>query len=407
MRILVVTNLYPPHGVGGYEERCRTVVEGLRARGHTVQVLTSDYIRGEQVPWERQVARELWLNGLFEAPMRSYAALHAIEEHNHECLQVWLRRTAAEVVYVWNLGGLSKSLLLALARDGVPHRVDVGDAWLARTLATDPWLARWNGPATAATRLWRRWREAIGTRRRLEATLPTGPWVPLEWSAFHFASAHLRTAAAQAGWPVAEAPVLLGGVPLEGVRSREGRPLGRRLLWTGRILPDRGPKTALEALAHLWRKGEHGWTLDFLGRAERSFQEELEAQARKLGVLAAVSFRTTSAERRRELLAEYDLLWATGGGSTASGLLAVWEARAAGLPTLLASREGLSELVEPGVNGWIFPDGDAVALAALTEQLVAAPTETLRIAAVGQAETCREHSLEAYIDAVEARLRRD
>ena len=40
MKILVVTNLYPPHHVGGYELGCRDVVEKLRARGHTVRVLT-------------------------------------------------------------------------------------------------------------------------------------------------------------------------------------------------------------------------------------------------------------------------------------------------------------------------------------------------------------------------------
>jgi hypothetical protein len=43
MRILVLTNFYPPHYVGGYELGCRDVVEGLRARGHQVAVLTSTY----------------------------------------------------------------------------------------------------------------------------------------------------------------------------------------------------------------------------------------------------------------------------------------------------------------------------------------------------------------------------
>ena len=43
MKILVLTNLYPPHYVGGYELHCQTVVEALRARGHVVQVLTSDH----------------------------------------------------------------------------------------------------------------------------------------------------------------------------------------------------------------------------------------------------------------------------------------------------------------------------------------------------------------------------
>ncbi len=41
MKILVLSNLYPPDTVGGYEMGCRQAVEALRARGHDVRVLTS------------------------------------------------------------------------------------------------------------------------------------------------------------------------------------------------------------------------------------------------------------------------------------------------------------------------------------------------------------------------------
>ncbi len=41
MRILVLTNMYPPHAYGGYEQCCRDVVERWRAAGHEVLVLTS------------------------------------------------------------------------------------------------------------------------------------------------------------------------------------------------------------------------------------------------------------------------------------------------------------------------------------------------------------------------------
>jgi glycogen synthase len=43
MRVLVLSNFYPPHFIGGYELGCRDVVEGLKARGHDVRVLTSTY----------------------------------------------------------------------------------------------------------------------------------------------------------------------------------------------------------------------------------------------------------------------------------------------------------------------------------------------------------------------------
>ena len=41
MRILIVSNLYPPHYEGGYEVRCAQVAEALTRAGHDVCVLTS------------------------------------------------------------------------------------------------------------------------------------------------------------------------------------------------------------------------------------------------------------------------------------------------------------------------------------------------------------------------------
>ena len=41
MKILVISNLYPPDTVGGYELGCRQAVDALRALGHDVRVLTT------------------------------------------------------------------------------------------------------------------------------------------------------------------------------------------------------------------------------------------------------------------------------------------------------------------------------------------------------------------------------
>jgi len=61
MKILVVTNLYPPQHIGGYELGCRDVVEKLCARGHNVRVLTSNFHDGrtETPPGETDVERVL------------------------------------------------------------------------------------------------------------------------------------------------------------------------------------------------------------------------------------------------------------------------------------------------------------------------------------------------------------
>lgn len=42
MRILVLSDLYPPVSLGGYEVAAREVSDALAARGHEVWVLTRD-----------------------------------------------------------------------------------------------------------------------------------------------------------------------------------------------------------------------------------------------------------------------------------------------------------------------------------------------------------------------------
>ena len=42
MKLLVVTNLYPPQELGGYGRSIADFVWGLQERGHSIQVLSSD-----------------------------------------------------------------------------------------------------------------------------------------------------------------------------------------------------------------------------------------------------------------------------------------------------------------------------------------------------------------------------
>ena len=83
VRVLVVSNMYPPHHLGGYELSCRDTVERFRGRGHDVAVLTSTMRRPEVVdpPDERDtgIRRDLLLywqdHELLQPPLREQLRL--------------------------------------------------------------------------------------------------------------------------------------------------------------------------------------------------------------------------------------------------------------------------------------------------------------------------------------------
>ncbi|HEX7378225.1 MAG TPA: glycosyltransferase family 4 protein [Pirellulales bacterium] len=129
MKILVLSNLYPPDFIGGYELCCRQIVDGLLGRGHNVRVLTAP----PRVPCVSpgHVSRQLELvncfdrHGLIHArPIPRellYARAAFANAHNVHLLSEALADFQPDVVYLWHLYGLGGlGLLAALQYMGVP-----------------------------------------------------------------------------------------------------------------------------------------------------------------------------------------------------------------------------------------------------------------------------------------------
>src|SRR5580765_5498416 len=172
VKILVLTNLYPPHHAGTYNMRCQVLVEALTTRGHQVHVLTSTHgIGSEQRGGE--IERRLRINGAFGDPLvTSYKELKSLETTNHRVLRETCESFPPDLIYVYSLEGLSKSLIFALQNSRLPTVYSVDDYWLARDVAKDSWLRWWNNPKNSGG-LARMILELFGQRSRIDAVAPT------------------------------------------------------------------------------------------------------------------------------------------------------------------------------------------------------------------------------------------
>lgn len=272
MKILIVTSLYPPQYVGGYELRCAQVAEDLLRAGHDVRVLTSRYSLSAAgsagIPASKEtihgvlVERSLHFRP-WEAPPRLFYTLELAKRQIADArrfLEIF-REFRPDVVNWWNLEGLTKTILPIPAEAGVPDVHCVDDSTILTGYGahgeTEPtfWFPFWRGdwgPAPLRPLLRRvlRWRE-----KQLNAEgVPTRPFPYLPRHVC-FVSEFLRFDFAEAGLVLPSSEVIYGGVVPEQFHAARTRadfqvePL--RLLYGGYISRDRGLHTVIEALGLL------------------------------------------------------------------------------------------------------------------------------------------------------------
>ena len=132
MKVLVISNLYPPDTVGGYELGCRQAVDALRARGHDVRVLTTAPRTPTETP--PHVLRTLKLTDLWDFHTENRSAPITLRLKEAEAFQVnafnvhilteTLRGFPPDVVYVWMLVGVGGLGLMACL-----HHLQVPWVW--------------------------------------------------------------------------------------------------------------------------------------------------------------------------------------------------------------------------------------------------------------------------------------
>ncbi|MEO7300636.1 MAG: glycosyltransferase, partial [Verrucomicrobiota bacterium] len=289
MKILVLSNLYPPLYVGGYELHCQIVVEGLRARGHIVQVLTSDFdVARQWIPLvETNVQRSLKIHGMFGHPWLGIHELEKQEQNNNETLRAEIEKFSPDLVYVWNMGGLSKSMLFTVQRLNIPMDFCVCDHWIARSADGDVWLSWWNRTnASLKHRALRLLWSLNGHRKHSNIIAPTHSTSRLRFPRIHFCSRFLRDFTADAGFDVSHGAVIYCPIRTQlfsGKPRTSAEPM-TRLLYAGRLHPDKGVMTALKSLELLRHKFTGQLTL--CGRGEPDYETELKnfVSERKLPV---------------------------------------------------------------------------------------------------------------------------
>ena len=404
LKILVISNFYPPHHIGGYELGCKEVVEALKARGHDVRVLTSIYKVGK-AQMDGDVWRSLhhslgWQDsGYFQDLSRLLLA----EWVNQKTFQRLVRSFRPDLVYVWNPKHVSMSLLALAEKIHLPICYFIFDNWLARfTPKRDHWIRMCHGDSQSLI--------TKGSRpflRGLAATaglLTSG--IPKDFRYAQFASEYLQKAAFQSGKIVTGSKVIHWGVNPRDFHCKSKHGNSLRLLYVGRIAKEKGVHTAIEA-ARILRDEHRQETLqlDIVGGTlQPAYLEQLRGMVRDYHLAQVVHFHdAVTRERLRSVYSDHDILifpsiWDEPFGIT------LLEAMAPGMAVVGTATGGSGEILRGEINSLVFPPDNPAACAKQILRIFQSRTVFDKIRHAGRQDVEERFHLDSTIDHIEESL---
>ncbi|HEX4838541.1 MAG TPA: glycosyltransferase [Solirubrobacteraceae bacterium] len=353
----MISNLYPPVAVGGYETRCAHTVEWL-GRRHETLVLTSR--RGRRgLPKDPRVSRRLaflpqnaW--GALRAPWASLQAARIV------------RRTLSvfkpELVFVWNASQIPRAVVWIAQDSGVPVAFSLADPWLGSFVEGDQFLRHLAPGDRGLRRVWAALVRLVNRLAPLRLGLSGSRPAAIVWN-----SKALRelTAVPSQIVPVLERvihPASRNEALFEALRrSPAATPT---VAFVGRIEWEKAPDVACRAVALM--RDRHGVDarLVLVGSGADGERRALRALVRRLAIEDRVELTGPLAPRGvAGVLARAHALVVPSRWQEPFGLVCL-EAALARVPVVASFSGGMPEMLVPEREALFFPIDDAEACAA-------------------------------------------
>lgn len=409
MRLLFLSNYYPPTGHGGYEQWCSEVASALTERGHNVTVLTgAARHKNAIIPCQGiNVHQRLYLEaspGIWETALGFFFRRKDHQQHNLLVLRELIASVQPDVILVWGMWNVPKSVP-ATAEQLLPGRVVyyLCDYWLSLPSA---YAQYWQTPSGHTMTRWLK--TILGKLALRQLARESNPALRLDNPLC--VSMGLRDRLAETGVSIGHAKIIYGGtqvdqfINLASTRQWSAIPVQMRALYAGRVTRDKGVHTLIRAMAMLPKSYMARFSVDIMGSGDLQYIEQLRQQVRELCLEETISFLSpVSRSVVPSIMAAHDVLvfpseWDEPFART------VLEAMAAGLAVVGTTTGGTGEVLKEGETGLTFPVGDAQALAHQLQRLIDEPGLCQRLARQGQRTVQERFTFQRMVDEIDAYL---
>ena len=404
MRILFLSNFFPPARPGGYTQWCQEVAVRLAEQGHTIGVLTSRYELGKAPADEQNVYRLLHLEGdlAYYQPLHFFTRWKKEYRENLAFLEFTVMEFAPDLIFVWGMWSLSKALP-ALAEQLLPGRTVyyLSDYWLS---ASDMHSRYWQSPARSKSMQVPKW---VLSKVAMSILTQKGQ-ADLKLEQVICVSVRVRDLLVEAGLPIGHARIIHGGTDIErfpDFRERDYLSGNLKLLYAGQLVRHKGVHTAIEAMAKLVNKRRiKQTTLTLVGSGHPDYEAFLHQLVKKENLQDFVTFlKPVSKEKMPAILQQFDVLIFP---SIYEEPLArmTQEAMASGLVVIGTTTGGTQEILKDGENGLTFAPEDANGLAEQVARLTIDAELCGRLAQAGRQTVLENFTLDKMVKEIEAYL---
>jgi len=405
MRLLFLTNFYPPVSRGGYEQWCQEVTDGLRARDHDVLVLTSTHGRKSlSQPDPDWVKRELNLEMEF-ASLRNaidfFTSRSQREQENLANLRKVIDQHKPDVILVWGMWNFSRSLP-ALAEKLMPDNVIyyIGDYW---TTLPNQFENYWNAsPRNFVTGLPKLILKPVAKRILADEEHPN-----LELKHMLFPSAFMRDELKRKGVSSSNTKIIHGAVDtsLYIGQYNEEQNDATSLLYIGRLSREKGVHTAIEAIGQLvYEHGLDKIKLTIIGDGDADYVECLHHLVSEKQLASYIDFMPAQPkEALPTLYHQSDIFLFTSIWAEPFGRVIV-EAMASGLAIIGTPVGGAAEILVENENALLFTPNDPSSLSIQLKRLIESPELRRRLTQSGRDIAAKKFDIRRMTEEIESYL---
>jgi len=404
MKILVVTDSYPPHHSGGYELRCRDVLNGLMERGHEVAIISTRCptehcnLHPDEMNIQRILHRKVDEKSLLKRIVNDASDLRQVDKR--------MKTFQPDLIYLWHLVNLSDAILPYFSRYNLPVVYDEGGNGLANFVkkAAGPVYFHKNENDTPFRK---RAKSILSTIiQKLSLNLINNVWIfPHQLSA-NFNNQYSLTLAREKGVPLKHAAVTPSGVNTSRFFYRAHAQVNSpvKILVPGRIVKIKGTMDALDLLGALINRGI-STQLTIVGEIfSRQYYQELVSAISDQGMTEYITIQPMlSQDDLVRLYHQADICFFP--SYQPYGLSRIpLEAMACGCPVISYGNEGSGEIIYNQQTGFIVPESGISATVDVIETIMAQPDKLKTITTAARHVIEQKYAMEQYIDSVEAFL---